>query len=150
MVSFIEQNPNEFDAMTRHLRNFNFSLHYKYQYLPQNNFIWNLIPGYPKEMSTFTAEDALSTIKNFEDYWQDYRTTMFFQMEKGMLKHPSGRFFSEKELECAQRYNKNPNYVIRIEKRYSSDEVEKLRKRVVTFFKNEILELKKLVESVVK
>lgn len=149
IISFIKKNPKEFDGMTEDLSSFNFSLYYKYQYLPQDNFIWNLIPGYPKEMSSFTAEDTLSTIKNFEQYWPDYTKTLFFQMKNGMLKHPSGRFFSEKELECAQRYNKKPNYIIRVEKRYSSDEVKKLKKSVTIFFKDEVLKLKKLVESVV-
>jgi hypothetical protein len=150
MVSLIEKNPGEFNSLAKNLSGFNFSLYYKYQYLPQNRFIWNLIPGYPKEMSTFTAEEALSTIENFERSWHDYTKTLFFEMKTGKHKHSSGRFFSEKELAFAQSSNPKPNYVIRIEKRYSANEVDKLKKSVVTFFKNEILELKKLVEFVVK
>jgi len=150
LVSFIEQNPTAFEAQARLLSDFNFSLYYKYQYLPQNHFIWNFIPGYPKEMSTFVAEDMLATIKNFEDHWEDYKRTIFFQMEKGMVKHSSGEFFSKKELECAQRFNKNPNYVIRIAKSYTPVEVEQLRKNIVIYFEKEILKLKELVEMVVK
>lgn len=149
MVSFIEKNADEFNSLAKDLSGFNFLLYYKYQYSPRH-LIWNPIPGYPKKMSTFMVEEVLSTIENFKRSWQDYTKTLFFEMETGMHKHSSGRFFSKKELAFAQSHNPNPNYAIRIEKRYSADEVDKLEKSAGTFFKNEILELKKLIEFVVK
>ncbi|MCI0619229.1 hypothetical protein L0244_40180, partial [bacterium] len=147
-VSFIKKKPNEFDKLAKELRDFYFSLHYKYHYFPQNQFIWNFVPGYPKEMPTFKAEEALSTMKNFERHWRDYTNTLLFEMKTGMRKHSSGQPFSEKELEFAQSRNPKPHYVIRIAKRYSSDDVEKLKDGIVTFLKAEVLKLRDLVESI--
>jgi hypothetical protein len=71
-------------------------------------------------------------------------------MKNGMRKHHTGQFFSKKELAFAQSHNPSPNHVIRIAKQYSSDEVEKLKDGIITFLKNEVLQLRKLVECVVK
>ena len=71
-------------------------------------------------------------------------------MKSGALKHASGQFFSKKEIEFAQSKNPNPHYVIRIAKNYLPKEVEALGKKVVPFFKNELLKMKKLVEAVVR
>lgn len=150
ILSFIKQNNNEFERIAQHLKDFNFSLYFKYQYLPKDHFIWNFIPGYPKEMSTFTAKDVSSAIEKFGNDWHNYRKTLFFQMEKGMLKHPSGRFFSRNELDFALNHNRMPNFVIRFEKRYPSHEIEQLKKGVVNLFKGEILKLRRLIQSVVK
>ncbi|MGH7456619.1 MAG: hypothetical protein ACRENG_35045, partial [bacterium] len=76
--------------------------------------------------------------------------TLLFEMKNDMRKHSTGQFFSEKELKFAQSRNPNPNYVIRIERRYSADEIEQLKDGIVTFLKAEVLKLRNLVESIVK
>ncbi|NUO83376.1 hypothetical protein HUU05_25165 [candidate division KSB1 bacterium] len=150
IVSFMKRDAKSFDGLARDLNGFNFSLYYKYQYLPKDHFIWNLIPGYPTAMPDFKAKDALATFENFGHDWQDYTKTLFFEMENGMRRHPSGKPYSEKELKCARLFNKTPNYVIRIEKRYPPSQVEESQKRIVGFFETEILRLKKLVEAIIK
>lgn len=150
IVSFIKREPERFNGLAKNLSGFHFSLYYKYQYLPQNHFIWSLVPGYPKAMPDFNAETALATLEKFGQSWQDHTKTLFFEMETGVRKHASGKPYSEKELACALRFNKNPNYVIRIEKRYPALEIEALKKRVGNFFATEILVLRKLAENVIK
>jgi hypothetical protein len=66
-------------------------------------------------------------------------------MESGMERNQSGRPFNAKELGYATSKNPNPNYAIRIEKRYSVKNIDQLGKKVVPFFEKEVLQLKKLL-----
>ncbi len=69
-------------------------------------------------------------------------------MESGILRHSSGRFFNEKEINFAKQKNPKPNYSIRIEKRFPAEQIEQLGKKIVPFFKKEIVKLKKVAEFV--
>ena len=85
---------------------------------------------------------------NFQDLWSDYRHTLQFEMTSGVLKHPAGRFFTEKEIAFAGEKNTKPNYIIRIEKRYEVHELSRLKRKVVSVFKKEISLMKDLVRLV--
>lgn len=145
LLSRMRQHPAEFEAIASDITEFECLLFYKLQYLPQNHFIWNLVPGFPQNMAKFRAEYLFSAIDNFEKDWEKFRKTLLFKMESGMERHASGRPFNRKELEYATSKNPNPNYAIRIEKRYSAKDIDKEGKNVVSFYAKEIRQLKKLL-----
>ena len=91
---------------------------------------------------------VLSDMANFQDLWSDYRHTLQFEMTSGVLKHPAGRFFTEKEIAFAGEKNTKPNYIIRIEKRYEVHELSRLKRKVVSVFKKEISLMEDLVRLV--
>jgi len=66
-------------------------------------------------------------------------------MASGMERHQSGRPFKEKELVYATSKNPNPNYAIRIEKRYSAKSIDQFGKKVGPFIEKEVRQLKKLL-----
>jgi hypothetical protein len=142
----ITDNPNEFSKIASKLTKFNFYLYYKLQFTPMNNFLWNLVPGFPRKMGTFKAADIITAIKNFKEGWIDYKTTTLFQMESNVLKHYTGRFFEEKEIQYAENKNPKPNFAIRIGKRYEAAQIDKLGKKIVPYFKREISKFNKLID----
>ena len=148
IVSSIKRNPELFNKAAKRLNDFRLLLFYKYQYLPKDNFVWNLLPGYPKSIASLDSNDVISDMANFQELWGDYRSTLQFEMKSGILKHLSGRFFSEKEIAFAGEKNTKPNYIIRIEKRYEVDELSNLKQKVVPVFKREISLMKDLVRLV--
>jgi len=145
LLSRIKQDPSEFEDIALDIGEFEFLLFYKLQYLPQNHFIWNLVPGFPQKMGGFKAEDIFSAIDAFGKDWGKFKKTLLFKMESGMERNQSGRPFNAKELGYATSKNPNPNYAIRIEKRYSVKNIDQLGKKVVPFFEKEVLQLKKLL-----
>jgi len=148
IVSSIKRNPKLFNKAVKRLNDFRLLLFYKYQYLPKDNFVWNLLPGYPKDITSLDSNDVLSDMASFQDLWSDYRHTLQFEMTSGVLKHASGRFFTEKEIAFAGEKNTKPNYIIRIEKRYEVHELSRLKRKVVSVFKKEISLMKDLVRLV--
>ena len=110
IVSTIKQKPDEFNRIIKDKSQFNLSVYYRLQYLPMDNFIWNLLPGYPKKLSELTSLKILSSVKQLQQNWDDYKSTLIFQMESGITKHASGRFYNETELNFVKKKNKNPIY----------------------------------------
>ena len=145
LLSKIRQKPSDFERNAAKIKEFKFLLFYKLQYLPQNNFLWSVVPGFPKKMGEFTSEDIFSIINDFKKDWAKFRTTLIFEMNSGIQKHPSGRPFNEKEINYADMKNPNPHFAVRIEKRYPAENIDKLGKKVTIFFKKEIGTLKSLL-----
>jgi hypothetical protein len=143
----LKNKPDEFDKIANAIKDFHFSLHYKLQFRPRA-LIWNLVPGFPINMTAFKSEEIISAIKAFEKGWKNYKRTLLFQMETGIIKHWSGRFFSETEIEFAKNKNPKPNFAMRIAKKYSANEIGKKGKKIFSFLKNEVLKLKKLIQFV--
>ena len=77
----ITQEPEEFSKFAKKMSAFNFFLYYKVQFLPMNNFLWNLVPGFPKKMGSFQSESIMASKKNFEKNWHDILNTTLFQNE---------------------------------------------------------------------
>ena len=148
IISRIKKNPEEFDKIVFPKNSFHLSLFYKLQYRPLSNFVWNLIPGFPKEMANVKSQDIISVKEHFEKGWGDYKNTVLYEMRSGIRRHPSGRFFNEKELEFARKNNPRPNYVIRITKSYPVDQIAGMKKKIIPFFKAEIMQLKEMAEFV--
>jgi len=98
LLSRMKQHPAEFEAIASDITEFELLLFYKLQYLPQNHFIWNLVPGFPQNMAKFRAEYLFSAIDAFEKDWDKFRKTLLFKMESGMERHGSGRPFKKKSL----------------------------------------------------
>ena len=148
MILKMKEMSSEFDKIVNTLEDFNFSLQYKYQYLPQDNFIIDFVPGYPKKTTIVRTENIIDTMDQFREQWEEFKETLLFKMKSGILKHPSGRFFNEKEQLHAEKRNPNPNFIIQIMNNYPSNQIDALKKGVVTFFRNEIFKIKKLAEFV--
>lgn len=70
-------------------------------------------------------------------------------MESGLVKHTSGRFFTEKEIDFAGRMNSKPTYAMGVGKRYTASQIEKHGKKIVQFFRGEIRRLKPLIDCVI-
>ena len=68
------------------LNEFNLFIYYKLQFAPMNNFLWNLVPGFPKGMGTFQADDIVSAINNFKKDWIDFKSTTIYEMKTNLLK----------------------------------------------------------------
>jgi len=144
----ILEHPEEFSKIANKLKEFNFFLYYKLQFAPMDKFIWNLVPGFPKNMGTFQADDIVSAIKNFEKDWINFKNTTIFQMKSNVLKHFTDKYFNEKEISFAANRNPNPNFAIRIGRRYETEKIDKLGKKIVPHFKKEISKLNKLIDFV--
>ncbi|GEM_PF-1312654 len=149
VISAMKTDPVQFERFIQQAKEFNVSLYYKLQFLPQNHLIWNLVTGYPVNVTEFSTELLISAMDNLIENWQDYKKTLIYQMEKRMLKHPSGRFYSDNEIEFAQSRNNKPNFVIRIEKRYPAEIVARKRKNIVSFFSAEIQQFSELMRFLV-
>jgi len=140
----LKKSGNNYDRLSRSLKEFDLSLFSKLQYLPMNNFVWNLIPGYPKPASELKSDQIIASIDKFEKDWPDIRDTLLFQMRGGIIKRSSGRAFNEKEIKFTEKKNNKPTYAFRIEKRYPADQIGNMKKKLVSFFKKEILKLNKI------
>jgi len=149
ILKTIKASPEEFDKSLEQLSNFSFSLYYKLQFSPKNNFVWNFIPGYPKNASSLNSKEVLHSIEQFKQNWADFKKTLIFQMKMGLIKHLSGKLFSQKQLEFAIKKNTNPLFAIALEKRYSIDEIAALKKKTSNFFKIEIEPLLKVAKIVI-
>ena len=148
IIRKIIDHPKEFSKIANKLREFNLFIYYKLQFAPMNNFLWNLIPGFPKKMGTFQADEIISAIENFKKNWIDFRTTTIFQMKTNVLKHYTDRYYNDREISFAANKNPKPNFAIRIGKTYDVMKIDKLGKKVVQHFKNEISKLNKLIDFV--
>jgi hypothetical protein len=146
----IMEHPKEFFKISNKLNEFNFFIYYKLQFAPMNNFLWNLVPGFPKKMGTFQAEDITSAIKNFENDWINFKSTTIFQMKSNVLKHFTDRYFEDKEIQYASNKNPRPNFAIRIGRRYEAEKIDKLGKKIVPHFKKEISKFNKLIDFVIQ
>jgi len=149
MLKCIKKNPLELDKRTNKIEGFNFLLFYKIQYFPMNNFLWDIVPGFPIVMTSFKSIDIIKAIDEFDKQWISFRDTQIYQMKSGRKRHSSVRFFSEKEIEFASEKNKKPIYTIRILRQYPALQVAEAKKKIIPFFKKEILKLKPLIELVV-
>ena len=148
IVKKIINYPDEFYKISTKLKEYNLFLYYKLQFAPMNNFLGNLVPGFPMRMGSFHADDISSAIENFKNNWTNFRNTIIFQMKSSELKHLSDRSFNSKEIEYAKHKNPKPNFGIRIGKDYEPAQIDKLGKKIVPFFKNEISKIYKFVDFV--
>ena len=64
MLKKMIEEPEEFYKIAKKLEDFDFFLYYKLQFAPMNNFITDIVPGFPKEMGTFKANDITITISD--------------------------------------------------------------------------------------
>jgi hypothetical protein len=146
ILKSISDHPKEFAKIADKLGEFNFFLYYKLQFAPMDNFIWNLVPGFPKKMGTFNADDITFAIKNFEREWVNFKNTTIFQMKSNVLKHYTDRYFNDKEIGFAVNKNPKPHFAIRIGRKYNSANIENLGKKIVPHFKKEISKLNNLID----
>ncbi|MBN2280484.1 MAG: hypothetical protein JXQ65_07890 [Candidatus Marinimicrobia bacterium] len=149
MIKKIKNSPKKFNEVCQSIDGFKFSLYYKIQYLPMDNFVWSLIPGYPKEIKEVQADGVLDSINFIKEKYQDFRNTVIFEMESGLKKHNSGRLFTEKEIEFSKTHNLKPNFAIRIEKRFDVDTITSLNEEINYFFAHEIMKTKDLIELII-
>lgn len=147
VLATMKNNPDRLDAVLKKLPDLKLLIFYKLQYRPMDNFVWDLVPGFPKDVGSFKSSEIIKEINSFENQWDDFRRTVLYQMESGRVKHASGRLFNEKELIFA-RNNPRPNYAIRFGKQYSAEQMAAKEKKIVQFFKKQIAELKHLAELV--
>jgi len=149
MLKAMEKRSEEFDKRAGKIDGFDCLLFFKIQYQPMDNFVWDLVPGFPVPMSIFKSRDIISAIDVFEEQWVNFKNTRLFQMKSGMIRHSSGRLYNAKEIEFASTKNKKPIYAMRISKQYPAPQIAEKKKRVFLFLKEEISKLKPLVELVV-
>ncbi len=149
MLKAMEKRSEEFDKRAGKIDGFDCLLFFKIQYQPMDNFVWDLVPGFPVPMSIFKSRDIISAIDVFEEQWGNFKNTRLFQMKSGMIRHSSGRLYNAKEIEFASTKNKKPIYAMRISKQYPAPQIAEKKKRVFLFLKEEISKLKPLVELVV-
>ena len=147
VLSCIKKRAEKLDVVLKKIQTLKILVYYKIQYQPMDHFIWNLVPGFPKNAGTFNSANILDEIKIFESHWGDFKGTILYQMESGHLKHSSGRMYNEKEIDFARKRNTRPNYVIRFGRQYSIDQIPK-KKKIIQFFKGEIVKLKPLAELI--
>lgn len=124
------------------------SLYYKLQFYPKDNFVWSLIPGFPIKSKEISRAAILSSIDEINERWNDYKKTLIFQMEAGIIKHPSENPFSTKQIEFAKKRNPKPNFVIRIEKRYEAAALARQKKKIIKFFINELTQFNQIINLV--
>jgi hypothetical protein len=148
IIKKIIKYPNEFYKISNKLKEYRLFLYYKLQFAPMNNFLWNLVPGFPREMGSFQSEDIGSAISNFENNWNSFKKTTIFQMKSNELKHLADRNFNLKEIEYAENKNPKPNFAIRIGKDYDVELIDKLGKQIIPYFKKEISKINNLVEFI--
>jgi hypothetical protein len=148
LMRIIAKRGEAFKQCMRELDGFSLSIFHKLQYRPMDNFIWNLVPGYPKSVEELESSKIISGITGFEKGWPDVRNTLLYQMKAGMSRPASGGLFAGKEVAFAAKRNSKPVYAIRIAKHYPASLISDKKKKVATFFKREIEKLRKLVELV--
>ncbi|MBN1273437.1 MAG: hypothetical protein JXB26_14310 [Candidatus Aminicenantes bacterium] len=148
MFSCIKKKAESFDAFVRKHPDARLIFFYKFQYFPMNHFVWEPIPGFPKEFGAFEVGNIIKEIETFEKQWHSIRRTILYRMEVGKLSHSSGRIFNEKELDFARSNNPRPNYVFRFCRQYPVEMMIAKKKNIVQFMKQEIMKLKPLVELV--
>jgi len=147
-LSSFKNDPEKIDAVLTLIPEMKLLIYYKLQYLPMNNFVWDFIPGFPKDTGKFRLAEIFEEIQTFKKQWGNFRSTILYKMESGILRHPSGRLFNKTEMDFVSAKNPRPNYVIRFGRQYTVEEMVKKQKGIVTFFKKEITKLKPLVELV--
>jgi len=149
MLKAMKKRSGEFDKRAVKIDGFDCLLFFKIQYQPMNNFVWDLVPGFPVPISIFKSRDIIRAIDLFEEQWANFKNTRLFQMKSGMIRHSSGRLYNEKEIAFAGAKNKKPIYAMRISKQYPAPQIAEKKKKISLFFKEEILKLKPIVELVV-
>ncbi|MFW9940477.1 MAG: hypothetical protein ACFFFT_05510 [Candidatus Thorarchaeota archaeon] len=142
----VKKSPKLFEKLVQELDGFLFTLYYKFQFLPMDNFIWKAIPGYAINSENFSSEKILNDIYAFEKGWKALKRTFIFEMKSGVIWHPSGRLFTENEINFLKNNNQNPNFSIRIEKYYKPQQISNLKRNVIKFFMREIKKFKKIIE----
>ena len=115
-----------------------------------NNFLWNLVAGFPKKMGSFQAEDISLAMENLKNNWNSFKSTTICQMKTKELKHFADRYFNSREIEFAKSKNPKPNFGIRIGREYDVEQIDKLGKKIVPFFKKEITKISKLIDFILK
>jgi len=138
------------DQVLQKMPELHLKAYYKIQYQPMDHFIWHLVPGYPKRSGTFGSAAVQADIDEFQNHWEDFKGTTLYQMASGDLRHSSGRMFNDQEISFARERNPRPNFAIRFGQQYAVQQIPKKKNEVVRFFKNEILQMKPLVELVLR
>jgi hypothetical protein len=149
IITLLKNEPEKIDVALRKTPEMKLQIYYKLQYLPMDNFVWNLIPGFPKDTKNLQPLKIFEEIEAFEKMWDNFKGTILYQMESGRLRHSSGRMFNKTEMDFAKGKNPKPNYAIRFGKQYAAEHMANKQKGIVTFFKNEITKLMPLIELVI-
>ena len=71
-------------------------------------------------------------------------------MDSRIIKTRAERFFEEKDITYATNKNPQPNFAIRIGRRYETEKIDKLGKKIVPHFKKEISKFNKLIDFVIQ
>lgn len=128
------------------LDDFNLSLFYKIQYRPKDNFYWDLIFGYPKKLNEISFDELKNDLIFTKNNWENIKKTFLHKITNGDIRKADNNYFTEKEIEFTKVRNPNPNYAIRINKKYNSTEIDANRKGQIVFFANEIKKLINIIE----
>jgi len=142
----MEAAPERLSRLMSHFDDYRVSLHWKLQYLPKDNFIVDLVPGYPQPASRVGSDSLRTDIDSMRETWGKYRTTLLYRMEQGKLLQEQGRRFTAKELAHARDRNPKPNFVFKLEKLLDALEIEKMGGKIVARCAGEIKRLKEIVD----
>ena len=149
VLACLKHKPQQLETVLKRMAGLQVLIFYKVQYLPMNNFVLGVVPGFPKNSDMLKSEKVVEELQTFEKQWPDYKTLILYQMESGMTRHSSGRLFNETEMGYARSKNPKPNYVIQFGKQYPAPLVAKKSKGIVTFIGKEINNLSPLASLVV-
>ena len=147
VLSCIKKRAEKLDVVLKKIQTLKFLVYYKIQYQPMDRFSGICCQAFPKMLRLSILQIFLDEIKIFESHWDDFKGTILYQMESGHLKHSSGRMYNEKEIDFSRKRNTRPNYVIRFGRQYPIDQIPK-KKKIIQFFKGEIVKMKPLAELI--
>jgi len=145
LLKKLKSNEESFNKSFAKIDDFYFSLFYKIQYRPMDNFYWDLLYGYPKKLSEININELEDDIIMAQKSWEKIRNTFLYKIINGDIQKSDGNFYTEKEIEFVKTRNPSPNYVIRINKNYSSSEITTNKKSQLMFFANEIKKLEEII-----
>jgi len=147
-LSSFKNDSEKIDIVLAKIPEMKLLIYYKVQFRPMDNFVWDFIPGFPKDTGNFRLAEVLNEIQTFKKQWAHFKSTILYKMKSGMLRHPSGRLFNKTEMDFVSSKNPRPNYAIRFGRQYAVAQMAKKQKGIVIFFNKEIAKLKPLMEWV--
>jgi hypothetical protein len=121
------------------------SLYYKIQYRPEDNFVWELVPGYPKPLNKYHSTDILLDIESISKSWDKIIHTFLYSMKTGIQRHQNGSKFSDAQIDHTEKSNPRPKFAIRINQRTGIECFEDM-KDPIAYYAIKIRKLLKIVE----
>ena len=65
-LSSMENKSQQIDDIASKITDMKLLIFYKLQYRPMDNFVWNLIPGFPKESKSIKSQDIITEVQQLE------------------------------------------------------------------------------------